>query len=100
MDDISIKVTIGSREYPLKIKRQEEQNIMKAAQMLNERISDYEKQYAVTDKLDLVAMCAMQFATELVNFTDASVIENTKIADAIATIDTVIAAGLKKNIVP
>ena len=65
MDDLlSIKVTIANRQYPLRINRSEEEAIRKAAKKINERIKEYEQNYAVRDPQDLLAMCALQFANE------------------------------------
>lgn len=63
-DLLSIKVTIANRQYPLRIERSEEEGIRKAAKMINERIKEYEQNYAVRDSQDLLAMCALQFANE------------------------------------
>lgn len=65
MDDLlSIKVTIANRQYPLKIARVEEESVRKAAKLINERIKEYEENYAVRDPQDLLAMCVLQFASE------------------------------------
>jgi cell division protein ZapA len=37
----------------------------KAAANINQLISKYEKNYAVSDKQDVLAMCALQFASKL-----------------------------------
>jgi cell division protein ZapA (FtsZ GTPase activity inhibitor) len=100
MEEVSIKVTIGNRQYPLKVKKSEEERVLRAAKMLNDRISDYEQQYAVTDKLDLVAMCAMQFATELVNFTEESAKTELAASKELELLDQLVNSALKKNVVP
>lgn len=61
---LSIKVTIANRQYPLRIARNEEEAIRKAAKTINERIKEYEQNYSVRDSQDLLAMCALQFANE------------------------------------
>lgn len=62
MKELSIKVTIGNRVYPLTIKPQEEESIRKAAKLVNENIKELESSYAVRDKQDLLAMTALYFA--------------------------------------
>jgi len=37
----------------------------KAAANINQLISNYENNYAVSDKQDVLAMCALQFASKL-----------------------------------
>ena len=40
---------------------------MQAAQAINKKLQEFEENYAVKDKQDLLAMCALQFATESLN---------------------------------
>src|SRR6187399_1071209 len=61
----SVKVTISNRSYPLKITKEEEEKVMQAAQAINNKLKEFEDSYAVKDKQDLLAMCALQYATEL-----------------------------------
>lgn len=61
---LSIKVNIANRIYPLKIDRHEEEGVRKAAKLINEKVKQFENDFAVKDKQDLLAMCALQFATE------------------------------------
>ena len=65
MDDkLKIKVTIGNRVYPLTIKsEQEEEGVRKAVSKINELIKKFEQSYEVRDKQDVLAMCALQFAS-------------------------------------
>jgi cell division protein ZapA len=65
--ELSIKVTIASRVYPLSIQDTEEEKIREAAGVINELIKNFETKYAVKDKQDLLAMCALQFATQKLN---------------------------------
>lgn len=64
MEQVVTKVNIGGREYPLRINKSEEQAVLKAVQLINDRIRQYEKTYTGSDKFDHLAMCAMQLATE------------------------------------
>jgi cell division protein ZapA len=64
-EDFTIKVQIAQRHYPIKIRREDEERVRKAAKLINDRIKEYESQYAVKDKSDLLAMCALQITTEL-----------------------------------
>ncbi len=97
MDEISIKVTIAKRQYPLKIQRSDEERVRKAEQMLNERITEYEKQYSASDKLDILTMCALQYVTELVNFTEDSKLSATQASGAISEIDRMVAERIRLN---
>lgn len=65
MDSLSIKVNIGGRVYPLTIDPKEEESIRKAADTINTNIKELQDNYAVRDTQDLLAMTALQFATEV-----------------------------------
>jgi len=97
MDELSIKVSIANRQYPLKIKREDEERVRKAAKLLNDRIKEYEGQYAVSDKLDIIAMCAMHFASELVNVQEEVSSSSNSTATEIAAIGNLITATVKAN---
>ena len=64
MKDLSIKVAIANRVYPLTIDPVEEENVRLAAKKINEMVKDYEDKYAVKDKQDLLAMSALHFASQ------------------------------------
>lgn len=64
MGELSVKVAIANRSYPLRIQKEEEQDILNAAQQINKRMKEIEDNYAVKDKQDLLAMCALQMLTE------------------------------------
>ena len=97
MDELSIKVTIAKRQYPLKIRREDEDRVRKAEKLLNDRIAEFEQQYAVSDKLDILTMCAMQFASEFVNMTEDNNQDHSKISDTVSSIDNLISSCLKTN---
>ena len=63
MGEISIKINIADRVYPLKINMEEEEIVRKAAKMINDRIKDYQDNYAVRDKQDLLSMSVLHYAT-------------------------------------
>lgn len=63
-ESLKIKVTIAGRVYPMRIKNEnEEEGMRKAAAKINELVAKFEKNYAVNDKQDVLAMCALQFAS-------------------------------------
>jgi len=64
MSELSIKIVIGGRTYPLTIKREEEEVIRRAAKNINESIQVLEENYAVKDMQDLLAMTCLQMGTK------------------------------------
>lgn len=66
-DMLSIKVQIAERFYPLKIKRQDEEKIRKAARMINDKVLQYKQRYTDKDTQDFMAMAALQFVINLID---------------------------------
>ena len=64
---LSIKVQIAERFYPLKIKRQDEEKIRKAASLINEKVLQYKQRYSDKDAQDFVTMAALQFVINLID---------------------------------
>jgi len=57
MDDkLSIKVNVADRYYPLKVERENEEKIRKAARMINEKVMQYKQRYSDKDVQDFLAM--------------------------------------------
>lgn len=66
MEKLKINIVIAGRSYPLSVNNtKEEEGMRKAAMAINKLISRYEQNYAVSDKQDVLAMCALQFASKL-----------------------------------
>ena len=64
MENLSININLGNRTYPLTIKAEQEELMRRAAKLINDRMKVYEENYAVKDKQDLIAMCALEFAVK------------------------------------
>ena len=67
---LTIKVSIVDRIYPLKIERNEEEKIRKAAKKINDTVLQYKKIYSDKDAQDFLAMAALQFVTKVVEQQD------------------------------
>jgi cell division protein ZapA len=66
-EQLSIKVQIAERFYPLKIKRQDEEKIRKAAKLINDKVLQYKQRYTDKDAQDFMAMAALQFVINLID---------------------------------
>ena len=64
-NQLKIKLSIADRVYPLTIAPSQEEGLRKAAKKIEEMITRFEKSYAVRDKQDVLAMCALQFAAQV-----------------------------------
>ena len=66
-EQLSIKVQIAERFYPLKIKQTDEEKIRKAAKLINDKILKYKQRYTDKDTQDFIAMAALQFVINLMD---------------------------------
>lgn len=64
-DKLKIKISIADRVYPLTINPDQEEGLRKAAKKIEAMIKQFEQSYAVRDKQDVLAMCALQFAAQV-----------------------------------
>ncbi|WP_461532033.1 cell division protein ZapA [Sinomicrobium sp.] len=64
-DKLRIKISIADRVYPLTIEPSQEEGLRKAAKNIEGLVKQFEQNYAVRDKQDVLAMCALQFASQV-----------------------------------
>ncbi|AUC78090.1 cell division protein ZapA [Nonlabens sp. MB-3u-79] len=79
-DKLKIKISIADRVYPLTIDPSREEGLRKAAKSIEVMMKQLEQSYAVRDKQDLLAMCALQFAakSEQITIDDSADVEQAK----------------------
>jgi cell division protein ZapA len=66
MDDkLKIKISIADRVYPLTVDPSQEEGLRSASKKIDTMIKQFEENYAVRDKQDVLAMCALQFAAQV-----------------------------------
>ncbi|MDC3388676.1 cell division protein ZapA [Flavobacteriaceae bacterium] len=64
-EKLKIKISIADRVYPLTIEPRQEEGLRKAAKSIEKLLKQFEESYAVRDKQDVLAMCALQFASKV-----------------------------------
>jgi cell division protein ZapA (FtsZ GTPase activity inhibitor) len=65
MDEkLKIKISIADRVYPLTVELSQEEGLRSASKKIDAMIKQFEENYAVRDKQDVLAMCALQFASQ------------------------------------
>ena len=81
MDDkLKIKISIADRVYPLTVELSQEEGLRSASKKIDVMIKQFEENYAVRDKQDVLAMCALQFASQ---------VEQKQIDNAIDGVETI-----------
>ena len=87
MGEISIKITISDRIYPLKVNVEEEEIVRRAAKIINERIKEYQENYAVRDKQDLLSMAVLHYATAVLKTENSAQNQDTQLAEKVEELD-------------
>jgi cell division protein ZapA len=67
MSEKLIKVNIANRLYPIRVNESDEAQVQEAAAMINSRVKTYFEQFNVKDKQDVLAMYALELATDNIN---------------------------------
>lgn len=78
-EKLKIKLSIANRVYPLTIEPSQEEGLRKAAQKIDAMIKQFEQSYSVRDKQDVLAMCALQFASQ----TEQKVIDKISLSEEV-----------------
>lgn len=63
MSELTISVRIADRSYKLVIAQEHEVLFKQASDLIERRMKDYSGSYAYKDKQDLLAMVALEYAT-------------------------------------
>ena len=62
--DVSIKVVVADREYPLKVHSEEVELVKAAEKEIQSKMVALKANYQVKEKQDLLAMCLLQLLVE------------------------------------
>jgi cell division protein ZapA (FtsZ GTPase activity inhibitor) len=65
MSEVNIKVEVAGSVYPLKVDAEDEQNIKEAVKLINNKIAEFERNYAIKDKKDVLGMVMLQLVSQL-----------------------------------
>jgi len=92
MGEISIKIHIADRVYPLKVDMEEEEIIRRASKLINDRIKEYQDNYAVRDKQDLLSMCVLHYATTSLKAEQRASGEHAGVTDKVHELDEMLSS--------
>lgn len=67
---LSIKIKIADREYPMQTEQSMESRLRKAGKLLNEKIKQFQTEFGVQDRQDLLGMAAFDCMVELLSTRD------------------------------
>ncbi|MFD2557015.1 cell division protein ZapA [Sphingobacterium tabacisoli] len=96
MGEISIKINIADRVYPLRVTTEEEEVIRHAAKLINEKMKELQDNYAVRDKQDLLSMCVLQYATGMIKAERSAQDQDLGLEQSVHELDTILTDFFKK----
>ncbi len=97
MDEkLKIKISIADRVYPLTVDMSQEEGLRSASKKIDVMMKQFEENYAVRDKQDVLAMCALQFASQLEQKQIDKSIDNVETNERLKKINDLLAQYLDK----
>ena len=87
MGELSIKIKIANRVYPLTVNAKEEEGVRKAAEEINKSVAEYERLYAVKDYQDLLAMVALKIASSNLSLKQQGVEGDSQIEESLIQLE-------------
>ncbi len=93
-EKLKIKLSIANRVYPLTIDAKQEEGLRKAAKQIEAMIKQFEQSYSVRDKQDVLAMCALQFASQVEQKTIDKEVRNEVVEEKLDAINKMLEAHL------
>jgi len=96
MAEHTIKVTIANRPYRLKIRSEEEEEIIrKSVQHIENLVDEYGKKYAYKDFQDLLAMVSLQLANNSLSLQKQIDYGSHDVIDSLEEIDSFLTTKVK-----
>jgi cell division protein ZapA (FtsZ GTPase activity inhibitor) len=76
LKELSIKVNIADRYYPLKVTPEQEEIVRQAAKLINDKLKALQQEFDVKDKQDMLSMTVLELASQLITLQNKNVIED------------------------
>ncbi|TDP57355.1 cell division protein ZapA [Flavobacterium dankookense] len=96
-EKLKIKISIADRVYPLTVEMSQEEGLRSASKKIDTMIKQFEENYAVRDKQDVLAMCALQFASQVEQKQLDNAIDGTETLERLKKINDLLFDYLEKK---
>ncbi|MCK0157218.1 cell division protein ZapA [Cellulophaga sp. F20128] len=93
-EKLKIKLSIADRVYPLTIDPSQEEGLRKAAKNIEQLAKKFEQNYAVRDKQDVLAMCALQFASKIEQKSIDKQEDNSEVTERLKALEQIVDSKL------
>ena len=93
-DEIRINVIIAERSYRMTVNKADEAKVLKAAEMLNDRIKSYKQAYDYRDYQDLLSMLCLQLATLNVKYESDAAYKDQRMEQKLDELSTLLSENI------
>jgi cell division protein ZapA (FtsZ GTPase activity inhibitor) len=87
MSEININVEIAGGVYPVKISSADEGKLREVVTIINTKIAEFEKNYAIKDKKDVLAMVTLQLVSQYYKEAKTSELELSNLKTMLADVE-------------
>ncbi|MFC3878584.1 cell division protein ZapA [Algoriphagus namhaensis] len=94
METLAIRLKIGAREYPMRVKMEDEAKIRRAGKLINEKLRKYKEEFGLDDIQDLLAMVAFDCMVESLESNELNAEDSEKIQTSLAQINSLLTDSL------
>jgi cell division protein ZapA (FtsZ GTPase activity inhibitor) len=94
METLAIKLKIGDREYPMRVKIADESKIRNAGKLINEKLRNYKDEFGLDDTQDLLAMVAFDCMVESLETNEINAGDSEQIKSSISQISALLEKAL------
>lgn len=94
METLAIKIKIGDREYPMRVKIEDESKIRQAGKLINEKLRKYKDEFGLDDNQDLLAMVAFDCMVESLETNESNAGDSEHFRTSISNINALLSRAL------
>ncbi len=94
METLAIRVKIGDREYPMRVKMEDEGKIRHAGKLINEKLRKYKAEFGLDDNQDLLAMVAFDCMVESLETNEVKAEDSEHIRASLANINALLSKAV------
>jgi cell division protein ZapA (FtsZ GTPase activity inhibitor) len=97
MNEVSIEIQLANRKYPLRINETDANAVIRAAELVNSKLQEFEEKYQIRDIQDLYAMSALQLAVQYTDKQEPHPLVPEQVANQIAHLNGLLEASLSEK---
>lgn len=90
LNELSIKVNIADRFYPLKVTPEQEVIVRQAAKLINDKLKVLQQQFEVRDKQDMLGMTLLEVTSQLITLQQEMTTDKEKVEQDLHDVQTLL----------